>query len=474
MVVDDLETRDFRSLQFGLVCDRRYLRAAHQSIYMGGMLVGAFFNGFLADRYGRLRMIAISVILYCVVALGSAWLPSLGLILTSRFLLGTMHPTSLTTGFILARLLLTRGAASARDVTSIPRSQAQAFTYRRPWHGSQVMEVTEMKWRSTAGLVTGATWSVGTILWGLFAYLERDWRWLQTFVSLLCPVMVPFLFFMDESPRWLVVMGRHKEALSVLQRAARLNGTSLPPKDHLLAVMKNVEQQSSSATAKNISQPNMARRVLNQVSMLFSTKKLITITVVSCIGFFSVALIYFGLTLGASALNIDDPFAYVAISGTMELPGILTIFLVEKIGRKKSGIGTFALCAFSLLTQPLLPASIGWLSMTLVMTGKMAAACAFDVMFLYSSELYPTEIRMQGMSAGMMASRAGAFISPFIMSALEPHYPWAISVVFGLMAAVAAVSFIPLWETANTCLPDTMLQLEAKKEGVAADSPLVK
>ncbi|KAG0728152.1 Solute carrier family 22 member 7 [Chionoecetes opilio] len=87
--------------EFSLVCDRRYLRAAHQSIYMGGILVGAFFNGFLADRYGRLRMIAISVILYCVMALGSAWLPSLGLILTSRFLLGTMHPTSLTTGFIL-------------------------------------------------------------------------------------------------------------------------------------------------------------------------------------------------------------------------------------------------------------------------------------------------------------------------------------------------------------------------------------
>ncbi|KAG0728154.1 Organic cation transporter 1 [Chionoecetes opilio] len=253
--------------------------------------------------------------------------------------------------------------------------------------------------------------------------------------------------FMNESPRWLVVMGRHKEALSVLQRAARLNGTSLPPKDHLLAVMKNVEQQSSSAIAKDISQPNMARRVLNQVIMLFSTKKLITITVVSCIGFFSVALIFFGLTLGASALNIDDPFAYVAISGTMELPSIFTIYMVEKIGRKKSGIGTFALCAFSLLTQPLLPAN-------------------------------PDE----GLSAGMRASER-APSSPhsselhwrtFLNFFQEPHYPWAISVVFGLMAAVAAVSFIPLWETANTCLPDTMLQLETKKEGLAADSHTLK
>ena len=38
-------------------------------------------------------------------------------------------------------------------------------------------------------------------------------------------------------------MGRHEEALSVLRRAARMNGTKLPPTDHLLAIMKNITQQ---------------------------------------------------------------------------------------------------------------------------------------------------------------------------------------------------------------------------------------
>lgn len=45
-------------------------------------------------------------------------------------------------------------------------------------------------------------------------------------------------------------MGRHQEALAVLRRAAKMNGTTLPPTDHLLAVMKKVQEQVSEAQAR--------------------------------------------------------------------------------------------------------------------------------------------------------------------------------------------------------------------------------
>lgn len=411
--------------EFGLVCEYKYLRAAHQSIYMGGMMAGACLNGFLADRFGRWTMIAISTTSYTVIALGSAWLPSMSLLLTARFLLGTMHPTSLMTGYIL------------------------------------VTEITEKKRRSTMAMLSLSSWTVGTTLWGLWAYLERDWRFLQTYVSLFCPIFLPALLFLKESPRWLAVRGRHKEALSVLQVASRINGTTLPPTDHLLKVMEAVQRQSQSEKAARDKVP-LARRMIDQITILFRTRRLTIITIVTCIGYFSVAMVYFGLLLAATAFGVN-PFMYVVISGLVEIPSNLNIILVRIIGRKKSGMGCFGLCAASLLLQPLIPDSLGWLSMTLVMVGKLASTAAFGVMFLYSSELYPTEIRTQGMSAGMISSRVGAFIAPFFMSALEPRYPWAISVVFGLAAAVASVSFIPLWETANISLPDTVAQLEAMK-----------
>lgn len=36
--------------------------------------------------------------------------------------------------------------------------------------------------------------------------------------------------------------------------------------------------------------------------------------------------------------------------------------------------------------------------------------------------------------------------------------------VFGLTAAVASLSFLPLWETGNVCLPDTIAQMGGQKK----------
>ncbi|KAK4299138.1 hypothetical protein Pmani_028579 [Petrolisthes manimaculis] len=97
---DDTFTSTVTS-EFQLVCGKRYMRATYQSMYMFGMLVGAGGNAFLADRYGRWTMVVISTLLYTVIALGSAWLPTFTALLAARCCLGIMHPISLQTGFIL-------------------------------------------------------------------------------------------------------------------------------------------------------------------------------------------------------------------------------------------------------------------------------------------------------------------------------------------------------------------------------------
>ena len=56
-----------------------------------------------------------------------------------------------------------------------------------------VTEITEIKKRSAMAMLSLSAWSVGASLWGLWAYLERNWRWLQTYVSLFCPIFLPAL-----------------------------------------------------------------------------------------------------------------------------------------------------------------------------------------------------------------------------------------------------------------------------------------
>lgn len=49
--------------------------------------------------------------------------------------------------------------------------------------------------------------------------------------------------FLEESPRWLMVRGHQDRALHVLQKAARWNNVSLPPKEQLLAIMEDIRRE---------------------------------------------------------------------------------------------------------------------------------------------------------------------------------------------------------------------------------------
>ncbi|KAK3869355.1 hypothetical protein Pcinc_025339 [Petrolisthes cinctipes] len=413
--------------EFQLVCGRKYLRATYQSMYMIGMLVGAGSTAFFADRFGRWLMIAISTVIYTVIAFVTAWLPNFPSILAARFLLGTMHPASLMAGFIL------------------------------------VLEVTEMKMRSLTGLMLFTSWGIGTIMFSGMAYLVRAWRWLQLVASLPGLLFIFLLCILGESPRWLAVVGQHQRALKEYKRAAAWNKVTLPPDHEILEIMLRVQQQAVSTRkpySSNKSLKSIVRNILHDFTVLIRTSKVRLVTLVMCVDYLVGAMLFFGLTLGASALGVD-PFLYMAISGIMELPSTtILIPITNYFGRKKVLFINYGISAVVLLTQPFISNDLKWLSVTLVMIGKFASANAFNLVFLYSLELFPTEIRSQGMNVAMAASRVGGIIAPYLINAVDSTYPWISSVLFGAGAAVAGLALLPLWETINTRLPDTVADLE--------------
>lgn len=86
----------------------------------------------------------------------------------------------------------------------------------------------------------------------------------------------------------------------------------------------------------------------------YRTPKLRLITIVMCVDYFVVAMLFFGLTLGASSLNVNH-FVYVAIAGLVELPSAtIMIPIVMYFGRRKMLIFDFSGCAVALLAQPLI------------------------------------------------------------------------------------------------------------------------
>lgn len=85
-------------------------------------------------------------------------------------------------------------------------------------------------WRGQVGQYGLFSFTAGFLSLPMIAYSTRTcWRTLYKILSLFHNIYsIVFLPFVSESPRWLLVMGRSKEALDVLKSFARLNGKKLP------------------------------------------------------------------------------------------------------------------------------------------------------------------------------------------------------------------------------------------------------
>ncbi|XP_045622952.1 organic cation transporter protein isoform X2 [Procambarus clarkii] len=413
--------------EFSLVCSREHLRATYQGVYMLGTFLSPLLGGYLADRYGRRVVVVTTQAVTVATSVGLCFLSNLTAILVVRFFMGSVN---LLTLFIYA------------------------------------MEVCEPKHRGTVGILTGLPWALGTMAWGGVAYFIRDWRYLQAAVSL--PTLLIFipLYFMDESPRWLIVNGHHERALAILQKAARWNNATLPPEEDLRALMKIIQEESSTpikaAEPSKEAMEESRKRCSCSPSLpsLISTRAVTLVTVVVCLDFFAVSLVFDGLNLSGDNYSAD-PFLYIILGGLMEVPGYsLTAPIIDRWGRKIPTAVSYILCGLLLLLLAFIPSGSGsWVVVSLAMGGKVCISGAYQIIYVYASELFPTEVRLQGIGAASEFAQLASTILPYITTYLGPLVPWVPSAIFAAVAFIAGFLTLALRETAGRPLPDTITDL---------------
>lgn len=60
------------------------------------------------------------------------------------------------------------------------------------------------------------------------------------------------------------------------------------------------------------------------------------------------------------------------------------------------------------------PSDAGWLVTMLAMVGRLCVTAAFQVLRLYSTELFPTEVRLRGLANGILVFHAATMLCPTI------------------------------------------------------------
>ncbi|MEL6134418.1 MAG: MFS transporter, partial [Bacteroidota bacterium] len=162
-----------------------------------GCAVGAFFAGRLADTYGRRSMLMVSGVLFMISAWGSGI-------------------ASFSLEFILYRILggLAVGAASVMAPAYI--SEVAPAKYRGALATAQQVAIITGLFASFMSnyVLTSLSGSAENLLWWEF----ETWRWMfwmELFPALVFSIS---LFFIPESPRFLVFKQKRETALQVLQK----------------------------------------------------------------------------------------------------------------------------------------------------------------------------------------------------------------------------------------------------------------
>uniref|UniRef100_A0A8C4HTB9 Major facilitator superfamily (MFS) profile domain-containing protein n=1 Tax=Dicentrarchus labrax TaxID=13489 RepID=A0A8C4HTB9_DICLA len=192
---------------------------------------------------------------------------------------------------------------------------------------------------------------------------------------------------------------------------------------------------------------------------------------------YACSLVYYGLTLGASDTS-GSRYVNVAMYGLVELPAYpLCIYFINKhwAGRRKSMASFLCLAGSACLCTMFIPENTGTLlSVTsLALLGKLMVSAAFNIAYVYTSELYPTVIRNAGLGVCSMSCRVGGILAPFVpsMRALHTSLPFTVFCLSGLSAGCLGL-LLP--ETLNGPTAETLEELSSPTHSRVLESKVTQ
>ncbi|KAK2582095.1 hypothetical protein KPH14_002797 [Odynerus spinipes] len=392
--------------EWNLVCDRAWLRATGDSLFMVGVMLGSMIFGALSDRFGRRPIFFLSLVIQLAGGILVAIAPEFISYVIFRLIVG-----STTSGVFLVAYVI-------------------------------ALEMVGPKKRLVAGVGCQLFFTTGYILTAGFAYMITDWRMLQVAITIPSIVFLFYWWFIPESARWLLMKGRAQEAKELLQRASKENGVEIS-REALDTLLSNNSEDSMPDSKKAslfdlFRYPNLRRK-----SMLLFFNWLVN------------SGTYYGLSWHASNLGGNDYLNFF-ISGAVEVPAYtFLIFTLNRWGRKVILCGCMLISGLALLATLFVPADKPWMVVTLAMIGKLAITSSYGAIYVFTAEQFPTVIRNVGLGASSTFARIGGVIAPYVNHLSEIWTPLPL-VIFGSCALSGGMMSLLLPETLNKKLPESI------------------
>lgn len=414
---------------FNITDDTPLMRGWAMSSALFGCIIGAILSGMLTDRYGRKRLLILSGLMFTVSAIstGLSWsffsynvarvIGGLGIGLASN--LSPMFIAEISPAHIRGRFV---SINQLTIVVGILAAQIVNLMIAQPVPEDATMDLIRESWNGQTG-----------------------WRWM--FGAETVPAFLFFLlmFFVPESPRWLIKYGKYDQAEKIL---ARIGGPEYGKTE-----LADIKQTISNEEVAKVNFGDLLEPKLLKILMLG-----VFLAVFQQWCGINVIFNYAQEVFAAAGYGVSAMMFNIVITGIVNLVfTFVAIYTVDKLGRRAMMLfGAAGLAGiYAILGAGYKVESTGIHMLVLVIIAIACYAMTLaPITWVVISEIFPNRIRGAAMSVAVfslwIACTVLTLTFPYLKNALGAHG------AFWTFSVISVVGFVVIWlklpETKNKSL----------------------
>jgi MFS transporter, SP family, arabinose:H+ symporter len=388
-----------------------------------GCLIGAVISGIVSDRFGRKKILILTAAVFIISAIGTG--------LSNTFIL-----------FIFYRMI--GGAAIGLASSLSPMYIAEVAPSEKRGMFVSINQLTIVigvlaaqfvNWQIADPVPDGATSAAILNSWnGQFG-----WRWMFAAEAIPAFLFFVFMFFVPESPRWLVKNGKDENAHKIISKI----GGKIYADLSLAEIKKTLTGEIKNVNIKDLLEPKLKKIILLGIFLAVFQQWCGINTV----------FYYADEIFSAAGYNVSDILFNILITGTIMLIfTFVAIKTVDRLGRKiLMLIGAFGLgCSYVLISGSYFLNIKGFpVVMLVVIAVAIYSFTLAPITWVLISEIFPNRIRGAAMSIAVFSLWSGCFTLTYSFPFLNQNLGTAFTYL--LYAVICFVGFFIL----KSKLPET-------------------